>query len=249
MPFPFPETVTPSGAIPSAAAVPLAESAQLPDVAAVSAPHGTSEAARCPDGTAAVPYGTPEPGGGPSWCLEVRRAVLLVRDIRGCPVEDGSEFVAHIERLVRAARDAGVPVVYAVRVSEQGAIQPGHGVVDTVQPRPGDSLFTGKRCSAFAGTRLRARLTELGRDQLVVAGVAAATDILLTAADAWMQDLEPFVAADAVTDRTAAEHAMAVRWLAATCAVIADTDALVAAFGGYDTVGRAPVERWADTPG
>ncbi|MGW4446743.1 isochorismatase family protein [Streptomyces sp. NPDC004682] len=233
MPFPFPETVTPSGTIPPADAVPPPGPAQLPG--------------------AAAPYGTPEPGGGPSWCLEAGRAVLLVRDVRGCPVEDGSGFVGHTERLVRAARDAGVPVVYAVRVPEQGAVQPGRevgrGVVDAVQPRPGDSLFTGKRCSAFAGTRLRARLTELGRDQVVVAGVAAATDILLTAADAWMQDLEPFVAADAVADRTAAEHAMAVRWLAATCAVVMDTDALVAAFGGCGTAQEAPVERWAGTPG
>ncbi|MEW2131533.1 isochorismatase family protein [Streptomyces sp. NPDC005435] len=234
MPFPFPETVMPSGAIPSAGAAPLPRPAHLPDAAAPSA--------------GAVPYGTPEPDGGPSWCLEVRRAVLLVRDVRGCPVGDDSGFVARTERLVRAAREAAVPVVYAVRVPEPGAVPAVRGVVDAVQPRPGDSLFTGKRCSAFAGTRLRARLTELGRDQLVVAGVAAATDILLTAADAWMQDLEPFVAADAVADRTAADHAMAVRWLAATCAVVVDTDALVAAFGGHGTAGT-PADGRSGTPG
>ncbi|MER8115583.1 isochorismatase family protein, partial [Streptomyces sp. NPDC094031] len=102
----------------------------------------------------------------------------------------------------------------------------------------GDTVLTAKRYSAFAGTRLRSRLKELGRDQVVVVGAAAHTDVMLTAADAWMQDLEAFVVADAVVDRTADDHTMAVRWLAATCATVALTESVRAELRGRtaDTV-------------
>ncbi len=38
--------------------------------------------------------------------------------------------------------------------------------------------------------------------------------VLLTAADAFMNDIQPFVVADAVADFSAEEHAMALRWAA-----------------------------------
>ncbi|MYU02575.1 isochorismatase family protein, partial [Streptomyces sp. SID8366] len=107
-----------------------------------------------------------------------------------------------------------------------------HAVVDVLRPEAGDTVLAAKRYSAFAGTRLRSRLKELGRDQVVVVGAAAHTDVMLTAADAWMQDLEAFVVADAVVDRTADDHTMAVRWLAATCATVILTESVRADLRG-----------------
>uniref|UniRef100_UPI003F49871D isochorismatase family protein n=1 Tax=Streptomyces chartreusis TaxID=1969 RepID=UPI003F49871D len=190
------------------------------------------------------------PADGPSWSIDPSRSALLVQHVQQhllhalrdrAPV---GELLANVGRLTRCARAAGVPVVYVVRVPGQPPVTWGRGparpeppaeaaaraVADVVQPQPGDTVFTTKRYSAFAGTRLRARLKELGRDQLVVAGAPAHTDVLLTAADAWMQDLRPFVVADAVVDEAADRHTMAVRWLAATCAAVTLTDSVVESF-------------------
>ncbi|MFH0518617.1 isochorismatase family protein [Streptomyces sp. M41] len=162
------------------------------------------------------------------------------------------ELLANIGRLTRSARSAGVPVVYVVRVpggqvrpvpgrdtAGRGAWRPtrppseaaARAVADIVQPQPGDTVFTAKQPSSFAGTRLRARLRELARDQLIVVGAPARTDVLLTATDAGTQELRPFVVADAVVDETAGDHATAVRRLAAICAAVTLTDRVVGAFG------------------
>lgn len=207
-----------------------------------------------------MPTASSLPVDGPSWNLDPRRSALLVQHVQRhllYALQDRAPvggLLANACRLTDSARSAAVPVVYVVRVPGQRAAAWGdepapaspvppveaaaRAVADVVQPQPGDTVFTAKRYSAFAGTRLRARLKELGRDQLVVIGAPAHTDVLLTAADAWMQDLRPFVVADAVVDEAADRHAMAVRWLAATCAAVTLTDSVVEAFRS----GRADAE-------
>ncbi|MGM0349800.1 MULTISPECIES: isochorismatase family protein [unclassified Streptomyces] len=209
-----------------------------------------------------VPYPMPDaaslPDGGPSWRIDPCRAALVVQHMQEyvlralretAPV---AELLDNISRLAETARCFGVPVVYVTRIPGSrsvGGEGPGpvfpapvplappteadaRAVVDVLRPEAGDTVLTAKRYSAFAGTRLRSRLKELGRDQVVVVGAAARTDVLLTAADAWMQDLEPFVVADAMADRTAADHTMAVHWLAATCATVTVTEAVRAELRG-----------------
>ncbi|WP_155059476.1 isochorismatase family protein [Streptomyces blattellae] len=204
-----------------------------------------------------VPYTMPEaaslPACGPAWSIDPRRSALLVQHVQkyllrllhdSAPV---GELLSNVGRLTHSARSAGVPVVYVARApgpagarkGAPGPVLPGppaeaevRAFADVVQPQAGDTVLTAKRYSAFAGTRLRARLNELGRDQLVVVGALARTDVLLTAADAWMQDLQPFVVIDAVVDTTAADHAMAVHWLAATCAAVTVTGPVADTFRG-----------------
>ncbi|WP_153812045.1 isochorismatase family protein [Streptomyces sp. SUK 48] len=209
-----------------------------------------------------LPYSMPDaaslPGGGPSRSIDPSRAVLVVQHMQEyvlralretAPV---AKLLDNISRLTETARCSGVPVVYVTRVPgsrSAGGEGPGpvfpapvplappteadaHAVVDVLRPEAGDTVLTAKRYSAFAGTRLRSRLKELGRDQVLVVGAAAHTDVLLTAADAWMQDPEAFVVADAVADRTADGHTMAVRWLAATSATVTLTESVRAELRG-----------------
>ncbi|MGW0582821.1 isochorismatase family protein, partial [Streptomyces sp. NPDC002920] len=142
-----------------------------------------------------VPYAMPGapslPVDGPAWSIDPRRTALLVQDVQKYLLRDlrdsapVGELLANIGRLTRSARSAGVPVVYAVRVpGQRGSGGSGGGgagfgvpeppaeadavdVAEVVRPQTGDTVLTVKRYSAFAGTRLRARLKELGRDQLV----------------------------------------------------------------------------------
>ncbi|MYU63155.1 isochorismatase family protein [Streptomyces sp. SID69] len=203
-----------------------------------------------------LPYPMPDaaslPDGGPSRSIDPSRAVLVVQHMQEyvlralretAPV---AQLLDNIGRLTESARCFGVPVVHVTRTPgarSAGGEGPGpargtpaeadaHAVVDVLRPEAGDTVLAAKRYSAFAGTRLRSRLKELGRDQVVVVGAAAHTDVMLTAADAWMQDLEAFVVADAVVDRTADDHTMAVRWLAATCATVILTESVRADLRG-----------------
>ncbi|MGW5095415.1 isochorismatase family protein [Streptomyces nodosus] len=201
------------------------------------------------------------PAGGPSWSIDPKRSALLVQHMQKhlvhalrdrAPV---AELLANIARLTRSARTAGVPVVYAVRVPPQRAGAPGGGrpvllgpapevrvdaVVDVVQPQVGDTVLTAKRSSSFAGTQLPFTLRRLGRDQLVVVGTTAGTEVLRTAADAWTRDIESFVVSDAVVDRTSQDHATALRWLAATCASVVATDSVLEAFRGPHSAAGTP---------
>ncbi|MFF1452176.1 isochorismatase family protein [Streptomyces sp. NPDC058274] len=163
-----------------------------------------------------APYPMPAaaslPVDGPSWSIDPRRSAILVQHVQNYllrSLRDSAptgQLLANVGRLTRCAWSTGVPIVYAVRVPGQPAGGAGHvlleppaeaeprAVADVVEPQAGDIVLAAKRYSALVGTRLRARLKEPGRDQLVVVGAAARTEVLLTAADAWMQDLEPFVA-------------------------------------------------------
>ncbi|MFJ3662816.1 isochorismatase family protein [Streptomyces sp. NPDC090119] len=215
----------------------------------------TSEAQRL------APYVMPGPAALPpdrsGWVVEPARAALLVLNPqnhflrvlreRSAPV---SPLVSGMAQLCESARAAGIPVLYTLACADGRPAGRGTAfghpallrggdsreVAAEIRPQVGDSLLTAKRFSAFAGTRLRHRLAELGRDQPVIAGVFARTQVLLTAADAAMQDMEPFVVADAVADRAPDQHRMALDWIATTCGAVRSVRGMVDAFGGAPSV-------------
>ncbi len=98
---------------------------------------------------------------------------------------------------------------------------------ESVAPAAGDTVLTKWKYSAFVRTELESLIREPGRDQLVITGVYAHIGVLMSAADAWMRDIQAFVVADAVADFSRADHDMALRWAAGRCAVVTTTDALL----------------------
>lgn len=108
-------------------------------------------------------------------------------------------------------------------------------VVEPLTPRPGEHVLANVRPNAFLRSHLGRLLREGGRDQLIVCGVYAHLGVLLTAADAVMNDIQPFVVADAVADFSAEEHLMALRW-SARSGVVCTTDGLLREL----LLGRAP---------
>ncbi|MCC3768323.1 isochorismatase family protein [Streptomyces sp. UNOC14_S4] len=184
-----------------------------------------------------------------SWTVDPARAVLLVHDLQqhflsAFPAGEQplTGMLANTARLLREARRLGVPVVYSVQrggqTPEERGLQLdfwGPGVADdpealavsgVVAPEPGDTLLTKWKYSAFARTDLEARMRDWGRDQLVLTGVYAHIGVMMTAADAWMRDVQAFVVADAVADFSREDHDMALRWAAGRCAVVTPTDTL-----------------------
>jgi isochorismate hydrolase len=82
-------------------------------------------------------------------------------------------------------------------------------------------VFTKWRYSAFARTDLLAWLRGHEVDQLVICGVYAHVGVLMSAVDAFTDDIQPFVVADAVADFSAEDHRFALEYAARNCAVVA----------------------------
>ncbi|KPI10863.1 (2,3-dihydroxybenzoyl)adenylate synthase, Isochorismatase [Actinobacteria bacterium OK074] len=242
---------------PDAGAVARPLPSSLPRRAVRPLPTPYGRRAQLPD-AAPGPYFMPAPVLLPAdrtgWTLETSRAALLVLNVQNTFVRvlereaaPVAELLANVGRLARSAHAAGVPVIYSVQAHEGRATdrwpapyaqlagaRPGEAdgtIASPVRPLRGDTVLTARKYSAFARTRLDGRLRDLRRDQLVVVGLYARVGVLTTAADAWMQGLEPFVVADAVADVTAGHHETALRWVADTSGAVTTTQRVATAFG------------------
>ncbi|WP_128379339.1 isochorismatase family protein [Streptomyces cavernae] len=184
-----------------------------------------------------------------SWRIDPVRAALLVHDMQnhfvGAFPEGRSpvaELVDNIAALRELAGTLHMPVVFSAEPAGQPPGQrglvadmwgPGIGdepdaasIVAPLTPRPGEHLLANVRHNAFLRSHLGRLLRSKGRDQLIICGVYAHLGVLLTAADAFMNDIQPFVVADAVADFSAEEHTLALRW-AARSGVVCMTDGIL----------------------
>ncbi|GAA2792152.1 isochorismatase family protein [Saccharopolyspora taberi] len=208
-----------------------------------------------------APYPVPRqdelPANRVSWRPDPDRAVLLVHDMERHFVnaftpgrEPLTEVVANILVLRDKARSAGVPVVYCAQPSGQTPQQRGlqlewwgpgvadaeqEAIIDELAPGPDDVLLTKWRYSAFQRTDLREMLRGWNRDQLVITGIYAHIGCLMTAAEAFQQEVQAFLAADAVADFSAEDHRMALSYAARRCAVVDSTARLAAALAADET--------------
>ncbi|WP_031084326.1 isochorismatase family protein [Streptomyces sp. NRRL WC-3549] len=198
----------------------------------------------------ALPTGAELPANRVDWAVDPARSVLLVHDLQNhflgaypAGEQPLTGMLDNTTRIIGQCRRAGVPVVYSAQKGGQSAEERGlqldfwgPGVADdpealavppVVAPADGDIVLTKWKYSAFVRTRLEDVLRESGRDQLVVTGVYAHIGVLMSAADAWMRDVQAFVVADAVADFSREDHDMALRYAAGRCARVLTTDALL----------------------
>jgi trans-2,3-dihydro-3-hydroxyanthranilic acid synthase len=201
---------------------------------------------------AIAPYPLPAladlPGNVANWVADPDRAVLLIHDmqrffLRPFPHSIADELVSNIGTLLGQCRELGVPVAYTAQpggMSEQerGLLKDFWGpgmrvdpadreVVDPLTPAPADWIFTKWRYSAFHRSDLLARMRAQQRDQLIICGVYAHVGVLMSAVDAFTNDIQAFVVADAVADFTADYHRLAVTYAAERCAVVVTTKELL----------------------
>src|SRR5579871_5953379 len=144
------------------------------------------------------------------WTADPGRCVLLFHDMQNyflnaLPQPLRSELVHNAALLRKRCVELGVPVAYTAQPArmtwrERGLLRdfwgPGirsesedFAVVAELAPAPGDWLFTKWRYSAFFRSDLRERMWESGRDQLILSGVYAHVGVLMTAVDAFTQDI------------------------------------------------------------
>lgn len=201
-----------------------------------------------------------------AWIAPARTAVLVI-DIQvdfaspegalGAYVDMGGvqPAVAAAERLVRAARAAGVPVVFIglfttpetdsptwlERMRRRGGdpdnesalCRAGEVGSDFYGPRPleGERVVRKTRYSGFVGTDLDLHLKALGVDTLVVAGVTTECCVDSTVRDAFSLDYHVFVAADACAAYEADLHATSLKVMELNSAILTDANAVAEAWG------------------
>ncbi|MFT2721896.1 isochorismatase family protein [Deinococcus sp. A31D244] len=204
-------------------------------------------------------YPMPDPASFPdtrvAWTPDAARSVLLVHDLQAYFLDfydpalpPVPELLRNVSRLIAHCRELGIPVVYTAQPGDQRPEDRalltdfwGAGLRDDpeqtrvhpqVAPQPGDTVLTKWRYSAFKRTPLEDQLRAWGRDQLLVCGVYAHIGCLLTAAEAFMLDVQPFLIGDALADFSEAEHRQALTYAAGRCAQVTGTDAALRALAG-----------------
>ena len=170
----------------------------------------------------------------PKQPLIVGNPVLVVVDMQeggamsavdaGIPVMPGhAERVALAERLLAAARAAGVPVVFFQEVHRPSGVdfgreldgtegvhcvegQPGTDLEPTLRPGPGEFHIVKRRYSGFIGTDFEIVLSGLKASTLVLVGGLTDVCVHYTFADAHQRDFYVRVVTDCVGGSSQYRH-------------------------------------------
>jgi trans-2,3-dihydro-3-hydroxyanthranilic acid synthase len=196
------------------------------------------------------PYPMPKaddlPGNTARWTPDPGRAVLLIHDMQGYFLRSfpsgnspADELVQNTDALRERCARLGMPIAYTAQPGgmteeQRGLLKDFWGpgmrmdpadrqIIRALRPAVGDWIFTKWRYSAFFGTALLERMRRHDRDQLVLCGVYAHVGVLATAVEAFTNDIQTFLVADAVADFSADSHWLTLRYAAQCCAVIATT--------------------------
>lgn len=195
-------------------------------------------------------YALPEEAELPSsradWAFEADRAALLIHDMQAYFVDAFAPGVSpiaavidNVARLVGAARARGLPIFYTAQNGDQDRRDRGlqadlwgpgmrhapehQPIIAPLAPQEGDIVLLKHRYSAFQRSNLETLMRARGRDQLIICGVYAHIGCLLTAAEAFQRDIEPFFIADALGDFSREWHDAALTHAADCCAVVRST--------------------------
>jgi len=170
----------------------------------------------------------------PKQPMLVGQAVLIVVDIQkggavgadaGIPVMDGhAEAVAHAERVVAAARAAGVPIVFFQEAHRRSLVDfgreldgtegvhclegdEGTELVEQLRPTgPNEHFIVKRRYSCFFGTELQILLRGLRAETLVLVGALTDVCVHYTFADGHQHDFYMRVVQDAVIGSSRSAH-------------------------------------------
>jgi nicotinamidase-related amidase len=132
-------------------------------------------------------------------------------------LRETGRILPNVRRVLRRARDAGVPVIYCNDNFGQwrsdfrsnvdlcaGEDAAGAAIVREVVPSPLDYFVLKPKHSAFFETPLRILLNQLGVKRVALVGIAADSCVLNTALDAHVREYEVVVVRDAVAAETSA---------------------------------------------
>ena len=181
-----------------------------------------------------------------------QRPALLIVDFVVAYLDPASPLYAGVEdalasneRLLAAARRAGIPVLFtnvvytpggadggvfyrkvpALRLFDRGS--PWGAFPASLQPQDGELVISKQYASSFFGTHLAATLTAKSVDTLLITGLSTSGCVRATALDACQHGFLPFVVREACGDRHPGPHEANLFDLQAKYAeVISETQAI-----------------------
>lgn len=193
----------------------------------------------------ALPTADQLPTNTAQWIPDPSRAVLLVHDMQryflaSFPSAVRAQLVGNCAQLRERCAALDVPAFYSAQPGgmssqERGLLKDFWGpgmrvdpvdreIVKELAPRPTDHVLTKWRYSAFFRSDLLSRMRDLNRDQLIICGVYGHVGVLATVLEAFTNDIQSFLVADAVGDFSAEHHRMTLDYAAARCSVVTTTE-------------------------
>lgn len=209
-----------------------------------------------------MPAHTNYPANKTDWQIAPKRSVLLIHDMQRYFMRfydaDGALMTALVDNLIRLrtwARQEDIPVIYTAQPHIQSTVDrallnamwgPGlsaaapeqQQIVSRLTPGPDDVVLTKWRYSAFKRSDLLERMHGWQRDQLIIGGVYAHIGCLVTAADAFMNDIQAFMVGDAVADFSEQEHHFALKYVATRCGHVLDTASVTSRSAKNEAIGE-----------
>jgi maleamate amidohydrolase len=169
----------------------------------------------------------------------------------------------YLQRLIAAARDKGVPVIYThalprpnavhaggwarknARVLEPSEISQriGNDIVAEIAPQPGDIVIKKDKPSAFYGTSLLSYLIGMGCDSVIVTGTSTSGCVRGTVIDAFSNNFAVSVAEECCFDRLIVSHKVNLFDMHGKYADVRPTDEIVAYLAGLSDDLFAPPEQ------
>lgn len=185
-----------------------------------------------------------------SWRIDPKRSLLLIHDMQEYFIQ---KFVPDQQPVIDMIRNIvllreyysklGFPVAYTAQPGAMSRKQRGllrdfwgdgmtaeqnhRNIIQPLCPRENDIVFTKWRYSAFYKSGLLKFMHEVGKDQIIICGVYAHVGCLMTACDAFTNDIETFIIADAIADFSIDYHKQAILYAAQNFAVIQTTDSVI----------------------
>ena len=139
------------------------------------------------------------------------RTVVLIMDFQQRIIDtvasEPENVVKQASQVLQGARNAGIPVIYVVhRGGAFAEYAPDVELHQGVLPAPGEMVITKIRPGPFSTTNLDVTLREMGRDTLVVMGVATSGCVLSCVRWAVDVNYRFIVVADACSDADPEVH-------------------------------------------
>jgi nicotinamidase-related amidase len=156
--------------------------------------------------------------------IDIQRGYGMSADEMGIELMGGqAEMIANAERIVAAARSAGVPIIFFQEVHRRDGVDfgreldgnegvhcvegdPGTEFWPTLVAGPGEYAIAKRRYSCFFGTDLEILLKGLGASTLILIGGLTDVCVHYTFADAHQHDYHARVVTDCVIGSSEARH-------------------------------------------
>jgi len=131
--------------------------------------------------------------------------------------ENAWKAIEPTQRLFKAARAAGVPVIYTTRHADTGGVkstnrkmrgesEEQYAIVEALAPQPGERVIHKERASAFFGTALVAHLRELRVESLIICGESTSGCVRASTVDAYSYGFHNTVVEECTFDRAMLSH-------------------------------------------